>query len=100
MPTNTTSPDTIALETYPVRLRNRGQITVPQALREQLAVSDGDFLVLVKLGDLVFLSPKSLQVPRLADKLAGMLDEAGMTLADLLQGLEEQRSAIWQERNR
>jgi hypothetical protein len=73
---------------------------MPQALREQLALDDGDFLILVKLGDLVFLSPKPLQAPRLADRLADMLDQSGTTLADLLQGLEEQRTAIWQERNR
>jgi hypothetical protein len=73
---------------------------MPQALREQLALDDGDSLVLVKMGDLVFLSPKPLQVPRLADRLAGMLDQSGITLADLLQDLEEQRTAIWQERNR
>jgi bifunctional DNA-binding transcriptional regulator/antitoxin component of YhaV-PrlF toxin-antitoxin module len=100
MSPGTTSTDTTVIETYPVRLRNRGQITVPLALREQLAVADGDFLVLVKLGDLVFLSPKPLQVPRLADRLADMLDESGTTLADLLQSLEEQRSAVWQEQNR
>jgi bifunctional DNA-binding transcriptional regulator/antitoxin component of YhaV-PrlF toxin-antitoxin module len=93
------STDTTTIETYPVRLRNRGQITLPQPLREQLALDDGDFLVLVKLEDLVFLSPKPLQAPRLADKLADMLDESGTTLADLLQDLEQQRTAIWQERN-
>jgi antitoxin PrlF len=89
----------VVVQTYPVRLRSRGQITVPQAIRERLAVNDGDFLVLVEIGDLVFFAPKPLQVPRLADKLANMMDEAGITLADLLQGLEEERIAIWKERN-
>jgi len=89
----------IVVQTYPVRLRSRGQITVPQAIRERLEVNDGDFLVLVEIGDLIFLAPKSLQVPRLADKLADMMDEAGITLADLLLGLEEERAAIWKERN-
>lgn len=78
----------VVVQTYPVRLRSRGQITVSQAIRERLAVNDGDFLVLVEIGDLMFLAPKPLQVPRLADKLA-----------DLLQGLEEERIAIWNERN-
>ncbi|MDQ3250050.1 MAG: AbrB/MazE/SpoVT family DNA-binding domain-containing protein [Chloroflexota bacterium] len=89
----------IAVETYPVRLRSRGQITLPQTVRERLDVSDGDFLLLVEVGDLFFITPKPLQVPRLADKIADLLDESGVSLADLLQGLEEERAAIWKERN-
>lgn len=89
----------MVVQTYPVRLRSRGQITVPQAIRERLEVNDGDFLVLVEIGDLIFLAPKALQVPHLADKLADMMDEAGITLADFLLGLAEERAAIWKERN-
>ena len=92
-------PKTIVTQSYPVRLRNKGQITLPQALRRRFDVADGDFLVFVEIADIVFLSPRPLQVPRLADKLADMMDEAGVTLADLLKGLEEERIAIWKERN-
>ena len=89
----------ITLQTYPVRLRGGGQITIPQAIRERLAFNDGDFLVMVEVDGMVFLAPKPLQAPRLADRLADMMDEAGATLADLLQGIEGERIAIWQERN-
>jgi len=89
----------ITLETYPVRLRSRGQITLPQSVRERLDVSDGDFLLLVEVGDLFFITPKPLQVPRLADKIADLIDDSGVSLADLLQGLAEERASIWQERN-
>jgi len=88
------------MQTYPVRLRERGQITLPQPVRDRLDVADGGFLTLVEIGDLLFLSPRPLQVPRLADKLADLLEESELTLADLLQGLQQERIAITQERNR
>ncbi len=84
---------------YPVRLRSRGQITIPQVIRERMDVDDGDFLTLVEIGDLIFLAPKPLQTLRLAGKLVDMMDEAGVTLADLLRGVNEERSAIARERN-
>ncbi len=86
------------LQTYPVRLRERGQITIPQSLRERLDLYEGEPLWLVELNGMIFLARKELQVPRLADKLATMMDEAGLTLADLLEGLQSERRAIWEER--
>ena len=44
------------------------------------------------------LIPRQPQVPRLADKIAGLMEEEGVSLADLLQGLKEEREAIWRER--
>ena len=92
-------PDTnVDLKTFPVRLRDRGQITVPQTVRETLQVAEGDILTLLQVGDLVLLAPKQPQVPQLADKIAALMEADNVTLADLLLGLEEEREAIWQER--
>jgi prevent-host-death family protein len=43
------------------------------------------------------ISPISLQVPRLADKIVDMMQAHGVSLADLLVGLEEEREAMWRE---
>jgi AbrB family looped-hinge helix DNA binding protein len=83
--------------TYPVRLRGRGQITVPQAVRDDLDVAAGDILTLLQVGDVILLTPKQLQVPRLADKIADMMQAQNVSLADLLTGLEEVREAMWRE---
>jgi bifunctional DNA-binding transcriptional regulator/antitoxin component of YhaV-PrlF toxin-antitoxin module len=88
-----------SLETYPVRLRKRGQITVPPAIRKSLAADEGEFLVWVRLGDMVLLVSKEPKTLRLTEKLSELMDDAGVTLADLLQGLEEERVALWKERN-
>ncbi|MGD9100171.1 MAG: AbrB/MazE/SpoVT family DNA-binding domain-containing protein [Anaerolineae bacterium] len=86
------------MRTYPVRLRGRGQITVPQTVRDDLDVSEGDILTLFQVGDVILLTPKQPQVPRLADKIADLMEAEDVSLADLLAGLEEEREAMWRER--
>jgi AbrB family looped-hinge helix DNA binding protein len=85
-------------KTYPIRLRGRGQITVPQTVRDNLNVTEGDILTLLQVGDVVLLTPKRPQVPRLADKIVDLMEAEGVSLADLLSGLEEEREAILRER--
>lgn len=85
---------------YSVRLRDRGQVTVPRVVRERLNVTDGDILTLVQVGDLTLLTPKQPQVPKLADEIADVMEAEGVSLADLLAGLKEEREAIRRERQR
>jgi len=84
--------------TYTIRLRDRGQITIPQTVRENLAVRSGDLLTLVQIGDAYFLTKKELQLPKLAKEFSTIMAEEGVTLADLLEGLEEEREAIYRKR--
>ena len=84
--------------TYAVRLRERGQLTLPQRVRRELAVEDGDVLNLVQIDDLLVLGKRESLLPKLADEFASIMREEGVSLADLLQGLEEEREQIWRER--
>ena len=86
-------------QTYTVRLRERGQITIPQAVRDKWAkeIDDPDLLNLVQIGDALFLSPKRALLPELSRQFSAIMDEEGVTLADLLEGLAEEREAIYRE---
>lgn len=85
-------------EVYDVRLRQRGQITMPREVRDRLNVNEGDTLTLVQVGSVLILTPKRSVVPVLADRIVELMEKDGVTLADLLLGLEEERAAIYQER--
>lgn len=87
-----------ALKTYDIRLRQRGQITVPREVRDRLSIKEGDTLTLVQVGSTLLLTPKRPVVPLLADRIVELMEEKGVTLADLLIGLEEERAAIYEER--
>lgn len=89
--------DSIDVKINPVRLRGRGQITIPQTVRDSLNVTEGDLLTLLQVGDVILLTPRQPQVPRLADKIVDMMEAEGVSLADLLSGLKEERE-MWRER--
>jgi len=61
-------------------------------------VNEGDTLTLVQMGSILLLTPKRPVVPLLADRIVELMEAEGVTLADLLIGLEEERAAIYQER--
>lgn len=88
------------VKTYTVRLRERGQLTLPQPVRESLTevVDDLDLLTLVQIDDMLILTPKKLYVTELAKQISAEMERTGVTLADLLEGLAEEREAIWRER--
>lgn len=84
--------------TYAVRLRERGQLTLPQAVRRDLAVDKGDVLTLVQIDDLAVLTRRSTLLPKLSEEFTAIMEDDGVSLADLLQGLEQEREQLWRER--
>jgi bifunctional DNA-binding transcriptional regulator/antitoxin component of YhaV-PrlF toxin-antitoxin module len=83
--------------TSAIRLRERGQITLPQAVRNSLAVDSGDTLTLVQVDDILLLSSRQVMVPKLSQEFTALMQEEGVSLAELLEGLEEERKLSWQE---
>jgi bifunctional DNA-binding transcriptional regulator/antitoxin component of YhaV-PrlF toxin-antitoxin module len=85
-------------ETYTLAVNAQGQMTLPVELCRHLDLYDGDVLQLVRLGDVVLLAPKSYQVAELTEQFSTLMKEAGVTLDELLQGLQDERVKIWEER--
>jgi AbrB family looped-hinge helix DNA binding protein len=83
---------------YTVQVRQRGQLTIPQKIRESLAIEDGDTLNIVMVGEAILLTPKVTRTQGLAERIADLLDEEGISLADLLKGLPRIRTEVYQER--
>ncbi len=86
------------LKPYSIQVRQRGQLTLPRRLRESLAIEDGDTLTVFQVGETLLLAPRVLKTPEMIDRLADMLDESGVTLADLLADLPRIREEIYRER--
>ncbi len=82
---------------YSIRLRDRGQLTLPKSIRQELDIAQGDMLNLVQIGDVFVLSPRQQLLSGLADEFTTIMEEEDVSLADLLQGLEEERRAIWRK---
>jgi hypothetical protein len=67
-------------------------------VRTSLAVETGDTLNLVQIDDIVLLSPRQAMIPKLSQEFSALMQEEGVSLAELLKGLEQERQLIWQER--
>ena len=94
---NQLTPDS---QQFTVRMRSRGQVTIPSKLRDQLSMEDGDTLTLVQMGDAIFLTAKPSRTYKLADEIAEIMKNEGVTLADLLEDLPKIREEIYQERQK
>lgn len=87
----------IEIREFPIRLREGGEITVPQMVQDNLNLTEGDMLMLLQVANIVLLTPKQPQVPQLADQIVAIMEDEGVSLTELLIGIQAERKAIWQE---
>ncbi len=80
------------------KLWGRGQLTIPAALRKELHLDKETTLNVVKVGDLLILTPRKLIGDRIAQAAQKEMKKAGLTLEDLLKDLEKQRERYNRER--
>ncbi len=79
-----------------VQLRDKGVLTLPMSLRRKYNLRPGDVFTLIDLGDGGFLfSLKASRLAGLGDKVGEMLDENGVSLDDMLQTLDEERTRYY-----
>ena len=75
----------------PVQVRQRGTLTLPAELRAKYGIKEGDTYYLVDLQGIFVLTPMSPLAPELAREIERLRLEAGLSTAELLAGLREQR---------
>ena len=81
-----------------VQVRERGQFTIPAEIRRQMGIEEGDVFSLLQLGDTLIATRKKLVTPEIARLVEALMEEEGITLGDLLDGLEEQRRVYAREK--
>jgi len=75
----------------PIQVRQRGTLTLPADVRARYNIQEGDTYYLVDLDGVFVLTPMAPLVPELAREIERLRLEAGMSTAELLAGLREQR---------
>ncbi len=74
-----------------VRVRSRGQLTIPQDMREALRLDESTGLSIFRVGKVLILSPKRLQRASLAKEVEREMKRQRLTLKDLISDLRIQR---------
>jgi bifunctional DNA-binding transcriptional regulator/antitoxin component of YhaV-PrlF toxin-antitoxin module len=74
-----------------VRIKPRGNVRLLATIRERYGIEPGDAYHIVDLDGTFVLSPVAPKVPELAQEISELREEAGLSVADLITGLREQR---------
>jgi AbrB family looped-hinge helix DNA binding protein len=82
-----------------VKVWGRGQLTIPAAIRKELHLKEDAALSLVKVGNVILMTPKPLEVDSLAKKARKEMKKAGLTVEDVLADLDRQRARYNKERD-
>ena len=87
------------MKSFAIRLEKNGIINVPQTIQDKLNICEGDLLNLIEIEGIILLTLQQPKVPQLSDQITTIREEANVTLNDLLQGLDEERQKIYQEKH-
>ena len=80
-----------------VRIRERGQVTIPSSFRKDLGLGENDTLNMVKIDEMLILTPRKPFGDAVARKVESAMKRKGMTLDELLGNLKDQRRKYNQE---
>ena len=81
-----------------VKVWGRGQLTIPASIRKELKLGEETIMSIVKVGDVLLLTPRKLIGDAVAKKAARGMKKAGLRLEDLLADLDRQRERYHRER--
>ena len=81
-----------------VQVRERGQLTIPAEIRRQMGIKEGDVFSLLNLGNTLVATRKRLVVPEIARAIESLMQEEGISLEELLEGLKGQREIYVKEK--
>ena len=74
-----------------VRIRERGQVTIPSSCRKDLGLDENDTLNMVKIDEMLILTQRKPFGDAVARKVESAMKRKGLTLDDLLANLKDQR---------
>lgn len=87
----------LALKTYQTEIRSRGQMTIPKAIRNVSNIDEGQIVSMLPIGESILITPKPLQLDEARRQMKKILLSSGMTVEELVEGLNEERSKLFGE---
>ncbi|WP_054695020.1 AbrB/MazE/SpoVT family DNA-binding domain-containing protein [Syntrophomonas palmitatica] len=72
-----------------VRMRDRGQFTIPAEFRQRLGIEEDSVLRVFEVGKALLIFPENTTVNELARQVEYKMKEAGIDLEELLTDLRE-----------
>jgi AbrB family looped-hinge helix DNA binding protein len=73
------------LTSVPVRVQEKGQVTLPRAVREKLKLKKGDLVTFVETPQGILIKPAAIVANEALDEIGAALKAKGIKLEDLLE---------------
>jgi len=78
-------------------IKSRGQLTIPKKIRVTSHLEEGQVVSIIPVGDSVIITPKRLELDEARREVKKVLKASGLSLEDLLAGLEQEREKLYRE---
>lgn len=86
------------VETFVVQIRADGTLELPVSYRAELQLEAGDPVTIIRVDGHLIIAPRPLVVPEMTEKIAELREQAGLTVDDLLAGLETIGQQLYEDR--
>ena len=80
-----------------VRIREKGQVTIPASARKRLGLKEGDLVAVTETPDGVLISPQASVAIQALDEIGALLREHGITLEEMIESGREERGRLIEE---
>ena len=68
-----------------MRVQEKGQVTLPQAIRKKLKLKQGDFVTFVETDEGVMIKRSTVLANETLDEISAALQAKGVTVEDLIE---------------
>ena len=82
------------MATAPVRIQQKGQVTIPAEIRKKLKLKKGDLVTFIETGDAIVILPAEVIVSVGLDEIGRALKAKGLTLDKLTERGREIRADL------
>ncbi len=97
---NLTESANTSMKMFSLQVQKEGQINIPQDVLNTLQTHEGQTLTLLQIGEFAVIVPRIPKVTALTDSFVSLMNSNNVTVDELLEGLQEERQAIWQEQQK
>ena len=80
-----------------VRIQEKGQLTLPSAVRRRLGLKKGDLVAVVETPEGVLITPQDVLAATALGRIGDALREKGLSLDELIESARVERARIVKE---
>jgi len=78
-------------------IKARGQLTIPKKIREASRLEAGRLVSIIPVGDSIIITPNQLELDEARREIKRILRDSGLSADEVLEGLKEERDALYKE---